>query len=81
MQYILSEQEYEKLVSRPLIDDLKVRDEALSILRSKLLAAANFHCIHDRPSLNDYCDHCPCVDVQNHKIQPHMCPLDKEWSK
>lgn len=81
MQYILTEQEYEKLISRPIVGDLVERDEALSILRRKLLTASNFHCIYNRPSLNDYCDHCPCVDVQDHKVQYHMCSLDKEWSK
>ena len=81
MQYLLSQREMDEFNQRPTHEDVAVRVQALRVLRIKLLLAVGFNCIHDTPKLNMCCDYCPCVGNPDHKLQNHICPLEKEWGQ
>lgn len=75
MQYLLTEEEFAKLVPKEEKRDLLV---ALGVARERILSHSNFPCIHNEYKQNEYCDMCPCRVRHD---MPDICLLEKNYSR
>lgn len=69
MQYILTEEEYKKLVPKSKYEEEVNKVEKLN---KRVLELSNFLCIKEVPRFLVYCDNCPVVNT---------CNKNKEFSK
>jgi hypothetical protein len=88
MQYILTEEEFERVGS---MYDPKHIDPMIADLKTIIFRNVNFKCYHDLTDEeekdtyvdNGYCDDCPLSFVQNRKIKTIrlLCSREKLYSK
>lgn len=71
MQYILSEDEYKKLVNRPERD--------LTPLRELVVNLNEGQCIHNKGNPLDYCEDCPLQKLPGELLHA-VCTLEKHYS-
>ena len=60
MQYILTEDEFNSLISRKRYEAEKKKVESLN---RKVLELSKFDCVREKPRLMAYCDNCPVADT------------------
>jgi len=85
MQYVLTEDKYKQLVQRSEVDN---RTAALRVVREVVLKATGFHCIHETPAKNSYCDFCPISRLKlaheqdvKYDVAKLCCDLSQHYSK
>jgi hypothetical protein len=83
MQYLLTQQEYDKLVPKAELDNAEA---ALELARVEMLRLAKFTCIHNngQSSRNrGYCDACPAGDLSNlpYMSSKLICTLSRNYSQ
>lgn len=79
MQYLLTQQEYDKLVPKAELDSAR---KALALAREAILRSAKFTCIHE--GKRGYCDFCPIGDLAGkiaYNDSKLICTLHREYSK
>lgn len=81
MQYILTEEEHEKLVPKKQLQESK---EALEVARRIIVRHGTMQCGED------YCDYCPISDIgedlitegrPNHEVSRLICTLPRRYGK
>ncbi len=87
MQYLLSEEEYGELISRPKKEELIQQEKANTMLALKMLRMIDRKCIHDKDREERLWDCSECPAIQNEKGEVDwnnyqtLCTLQKEFSK